>query len=145
MSYTVPSAESHTSEVHSNELHATLFYFDAEHGFDQGAGVLGPKNGESFAQQRDPAGATPEQLANMVSWVHNWEVCMDQGAQYAQCDELEQALRMFNSTLMLCESVPNLANASQYIFKVLGEHGNTYRRFGRYEQAKRALTKTILP
>ncbi|OHE90874.1 catalase [Colletotrichum orchidophilum] len=65
--YSVPAAEFHVSEVAPDSLHATIFFFDSARGFVKDAGVLGPKDGESFTQLRDPAGVTPAELAEAVS------------------------------------------------------------------------------
>ncbi|WYZ35971.1 hypothetical protein EsH8_X_000618 [Colletotrichum jinshuiense] len=65
-SYSIPAAAFHASEVAPDALHATLFFFNAHRGFVKDAGVLGPKDGESFTQLRDPAGVTPSELAAAV-------------------------------------------------------------------------------
>ncbi|KAK1624265.1 hypothetical protein BDP81DRAFT_438176 [Colletotrichum phormii] len=64
--YTVPAAKFHVSEVAPDALHATIFFFDSHRGFVKDAGVLGPKDGDSFTQLRDPAGVTPAELAEAV-------------------------------------------------------------------------------
>ena len=143
MSYTIPAAAFHSTEVPPDTLHATLFYFDSSREFIKDACILGPKNGESFTQLRDPGGVTPALLASKVAYVRNWEDLMKQGHKYAQQGELEEGLRAFNSALSLCESVPDFPNASRYRNLVLGEIGHTNRCFGRYEQAKDILEKTI--
>ncbi|KAL0933769.1 uncharacterized protein CTRU02_210568 [Colletotrichum truncatum] len=65
-SYSIPAAAFHATEVAPDALHATLFYFDSHRGFVKDAGVLGPKDGESYTQFRDPAGITPAELAEVV-------------------------------------------------------------------------------
>ncbi|UQC91517.1 uncharacterized protein CLUP02_17053 [Colletotrichum lupini] len=65
--YTVPAAEFHVSEVAPDALHATIFFFDSHRGFVKDAGVLGPKDGDSFTQLRDPAGVMPAELAEAVN------------------------------------------------------------------------------
>ncbi|KAF9880410.1 hypothetical protein CkaCkLH20_02364 [Colletotrichum karsti] len=64
--YSIAAAAFHTSEVEPGQLHATLFFFDAHRGFVKDAGVLGPRDGESYQQSRDPAGITPAELAEAV-------------------------------------------------------------------------------
>jgi tetratricopeptide (TPR) repeat protein len=143
MSYSIPEAAFHRTEVSPDILHATLFFFDSHRGFVKDARVLGPKDAESFIQPRDPAGVTPAALASMVDAVRSWEIFMGQGQQHAQRAEWEHALRAFNSALNLCESVENFPNPTRYRHLVLGELGNTNRRFGRYEQAKDILERAL--
>ena len=71
MSYSIPEARSHRSEGFPDILHATLFFFDSSREFEKGACVLGPKDGESFTQHRDPAGITPAALASMADAVRS--------------------------------------------------------------------------
>ncbi|TDZ30500.1 hypothetical protein C8035_v002859 [Colletotrichum spinosum] len=72
--YTVPPAAFHATEVAPDALHATLFYFDASRGFVKDAGVLGPRDGESYTQFRDPAGVTPCELAEAVESIRAREL-----------------------------------------------------------------------
>lgn len=44
MSYTIPAAAFHQTEIAADILHATLFFFDACRGFVKDAPVLGPKD-----------------------------------------------------------------------------------------------------
>ncbi|KAI6169058.1 hypothetical protein EDD17DRAFT_1524762, partial [Pisolithus thermaeus] len=143
MSYSIPSAVFHRTEVAPDALHATLFVFDSHRGFVKDAPVLGPKDSESSTQLRDPAGVTPAALANMVDTMRTWEMLMEQGQQHSQRAEWEHALRAFNKALNLCESVPDFPNATRYKRQVLGQLGNTNRRFGRYEQARDILEKAL--
>ncbi|TQN65812.1 hypothetical protein CSHISOI_09609 [Colletotrichum shisoi] len=64
--YVVPAARYHTSDVAPDALCATLFFFDSHRGFVKDAGVLGPRDGESYTQLRDPAGVSPSELAEAV-------------------------------------------------------------------------------
>lgn len=143
MSYSIPEATFHSTEVSNEILHATLFFFDSKRGFVKNAPVLGPKDIESFTQLRDPAGVTPAALASMTDAVRSWEVFMGHGQQHAQHAEWEHALRAFNTALNVCESVVNFPNATRYRHLVLGELGNTNRRFGRYEQARNILESAL--
>ncbi|KAI8236305.1 hypothetical protein K4K54_003771 [Colletotrichum sp. SAR 10_86] len=142
-SYTIPAKSFHRTEVAPDVLHATLFFFDSHRGFFKDAGVLGSKNGNSFAQLRDPAGITPFALAEKVEAVRSWEFHMNEGRQHAQRTEWEHALRSFNNAIELCKSDKSFPNASRYRYLVLGELGNTNRRFGRYETAKNILESSI--
>ncbi|KAJ9143126.1 Tetratricopeptide repeat protein 28 [Pleurostoma richardsiae] len=143
MSYSIPAAAFHTSQVEPDVLHATLFFFDSQRGFVQEAGVLGPKDAKSLTQLRDPAGVTPAALVGMVETVRSWENLMERGRRHAQKAEWEHALRLFSSALNLCERSRYLLEAGSYRNVVLGELGSTNRRFGRYEQARDFLEKAI--
>ncbi|KAL8723484.1 MAG: hypothetical protein Q9225_000217 [Loekoesia sp. 1 TL-2023] len=142
MTYTIPAAQYHSTEVQPDTLHATLFFFDSRRGFEKDARVLGPKNAESFTQLRDPGGMTPGLLANKVDMGRRWEDFMQQGNWHAQQAELELALRAHHSALNLCGSL-DFPNATRYRHLVLGELGNTNRGFGRYEQAKDLLEEAL--
>ncbi|KAF2192828.1 hypothetical protein K469DRAFT_735688 [Zopfia rhizophila CBS 207.26] len=73
MTYIVPGGAYHRSIVSGSRLHATLFVFDAHRGYDDTAAVLGPKDVSEYFQPRDPAGITPEALAQMVGATRKWE------------------------------------------------------------------------
>lgn len=141
--YSIPAAAFHRSEVASDILHATLFYFDSSRGFVKDARVLGPKDGESSTQRRDPAGATPAALASLVDAVRLWEIAMEQGRICAQRADWEHALRAYNSALKACESMIEWPNLMRHKTLVLGGLGNTNRRFGRYDQAKNNLEEAL--
>ncbi|PGH02384.1 hypothetical protein GX51_04692 [Blastomyces parvus] len=141
--YTIPAAAFHSTEVLPNAFHATLFFFDSHRGFMKDARVLGPKDVESKTQLRDAAGMTSATLANMVNAVREWETFMDQGRQHARRAEWEHALREFNSALNMCESTEYFLGLASYRHLVLGELGNTNRRFGRYEKAKEMLEQAV--
>ncbi|KAG6332457.1 hypothetical protein ID866_6632 [Astraeus odoratus] len=143
MSYYVPAAAFHSTEVAPDTLHATLFVFDSHRGFVKDAPILGPKDAESSTHLCDPAGVTPAVLASMVDAVRSWEMLMVQGQQHSERAEWEHALQAFNSALSLCESVQNFPNAARYKCQVFGQLGSTNRRFGRYEQARGILEKAL--
>lgn len=143
MSYSIPAAAFHRTEVSPDILHATLFFFDSSRGFVEDARVLGPKDAESFTQLRDPAGVTPAALASTVDALRLWELFMGHGQQHAQRAEWDHALRALNSALNMCEYVENFPNTTHYRHLVLGELGKINRRFGRYQQAKDILERAL--
>ncbi|OJD15805.1 hypothetical protein AJ78_03985 [Emergomyces pasteurianus Ep9510] len=143
MTYSISEATFHRTEVAPDAFHATLFFFDCRGGFVKDARVLGPKDVESKTQWRDAAGAKATSLASMVNAVRSWETFILQGQYHAQRAEWEHALREFNTALNICESVENFPNAAHYRHLVLGELGNTNRRFGRYERAKEILERAL--
>ncbi|KKZ63060.1 hypothetical protein EMCG_02561 [[Emmonsia] crescens] len=143
MTYTIPEATFHRTEVLPDTFHATLFFFDSRRGFNKDARVLGPMDVESKTQLRDASGVASTTLANMVNAVRSWETFMLQGQHHAQRAEWEHALREFNSALNLCDSVEKFPNSARYRHLVMGELGNTNRRFGRYEKAKEILEQAL--
>ncbi|KZL71913.1 peroxisomal catalase [Colletotrichum tofieldiae] len=72
--YSIPAAAFHTSEVAPDALHATIFFFDSYRGFIKDAGVLGPKDKDSYTQLRDPAGISPCELAEAVEVARSREL-----------------------------------------------------------------------
>ncbi|KAI5997101.1 hypothetical protein EDD15DRAFT_393875 [Pisolithus albus] len=113
MSYYIPSAVYHSTEVASDTLHATLFVFDSHRGFVKDAPVLGPKDSESSTQMRDPAGVTPAALAKMVEKLRQWEVLMEQGRQDSKDAKWLGALEAFSKALNLFESAADFPNAKR--------------------------------
>ncbi|KAI1636914.1 hypothetical protein F4809DRAFT_640994 [Biscogniauxia mediterranea] len=75
--YSIPSARYHTSTVAPDAVHATLFFFDARRGFFADAGVLGPKDGGSYREDRAAAGVTAADLARTVQEVRRREILME--------------------------------------------------------------------
>ncbi|KAI2778873.1 hypothetical protein F4815DRAFT_476123 [Daldinia loculata] len=143
ISYTIPAAQYHRSEIAADRFHATLFVFDSRRGFVQDAGVLGPKDGDSFTQLRDPAGVTPEALALTVDAVRSWEIFMRQGQKHIHNAEWEHALRAFSNALSLCDNGDNFPNKAYHTREVLYKIGRVNRCLGRYEIARDALEKVI--
>ncbi|AEO65533.1 uncharacterized protein THITE_2033176, partial [Thermothielavioides terrestris NRRL 8126] len=143
MAYTVPAGAFHSTSVAPNILHATLFFFDSHRGFMQLAPVLGPRDAESYKQVRDPAGTTPQILAEKVQLLRTWEVLVERGRRLAKSAELEFALVALNDALQLCESRVDFPNATLYRRRVLGELGSLNRRLGRYETARAILEAAI--
>lgn len=141
-SYTIPSATFHSTEVPPEVLHATLFFFDSSRGFHKDAPVLGPKDAESFTQLREPPDIPFDTLASRVDVVRRWDIYFKSGLEYVHQD-LELALRSFNSALYLCDSTSDFPNVTHYRPMVLGQLGNMYRRLGRYEQAKDVLESAV--
>ncbi|USP73294.1 hypothetical protein yc1106_00568 [Curvularia clavata] len=73
MTYSVPGGAYHRSLVAGNKLHATIFVFDSQRGYDDNAAVLGPKDGDEWVQPRDPADLTAVVLAQIVDAARKWE------------------------------------------------------------------------
>ncbi|KAI1139187.1 hypothetical protein F5Y05DRAFT_403760 [Hypoxylon sp. FL0543] len=139
-SYVIPEAKYHVTEVGPDAFHATLFVFDSHRGFVKDAGILGPKDGDSFTQIRDPSGTTAENLARMVGTVRNWEILMDQAQRHIDQAEWEYALRALNRAFILCNHTDRLQN---YKNIVLHKLGRVNRCFGRYDIAKEILEEAM--
>ncbi|KAK2758001.1 hypothetical protein FQN54_004407 [Arachnomyces sp. PD_36] len=96
MSYVVPAATFHTSQVPLEKAHATIFFFDASRGyFDDGGVSLGPKDLSRVEQNRDPGGVTAAALVSIVDAVRNWEVAVDEGLSFARKGEWYEAKLSF--------------------------------------------------
>lgn len=144
-SYTIPQASFHRTEVPPESIHATLFVFDSRRGFEQDAPVLGPKEGESFTQDRDPAGTTPASLARVADAVRIWEAAIARGREHARCSEWEYALKEYHLALDVCQKgMQEISTSRRYECLTLGELGNTYRRFGRYDHAVSFLQSALV-
>lgn len=146
MSYTIPSASFHTTEVSPDAFHATLFFFDASRGFDKDAGIVGPKDGTSYTSPRAPeVEVTSKTLANRVDIIRAWESNMEHGLDHTHKAEAEHALREYNTALGICETMESLglSNVSRYRRDALTRIGCANRRFGRYEQAKVFLESAL--
>ncbi|OTA52080.1 hypothetical protein K449DRAFT_379668 [Hypoxylon sp. EC38] len=143
MSYVIPEARYHVTEVDPDAFHATLFVFDSHRGFVQDAGILGPKDGDSFTQLRDPAGMEAEHLAQIVNAVRDWEKLMDQGQRHIDLAEWEYALGAFNRALILCNYTNDFPNRTYHKNIVLHKLGRVNRCFGRYGVAKEILEGVI--
>ncbi|TKA64297.1 hypothetical protein B0A55_09780, partial [Friedmanniomyces simplex] len=102
MSYAVPAALFHRTEVAPEFLHATLFYFDSSRGFVQTAPVLGPKDAESSTQLRDAAGIDAMTLAGKVESVQAWERVLGRARRLAGSGQWALALEAFSAALAMC-------------------------------------------
>ncbi|KAI0127627.1 hypothetical protein BJ170DRAFT_683460 [Xylariales sp. AK1849] len=121
MSYVVPETACHSSEVAPEVACATLFFFDAFRGTNPQAPILGPKDGVSFTQIRDPTGNTPAVLTEIVEIIRKWEMLLEEGKRLDQRGQSEQATSLFRNALELCQSAANFPNAPLYKSMVLRE------------------------
>ena len=145
MSYMIPSKAFHATEVSSQLVHATLFYFDSSRGFSRDARVLGPKHERSFTQVRAAAGITAHELARTVQEVRSWENFIAQAQEHTRRSELEQAIRSLSDAQSQLDRSKRMstANNKHYRCSISWERGNVNRRFGRYEQAKLDLEEAL--
>ena len=143
MSYSIPAATFHRTDVSPDSFHATLFFFNSHRGFVEEARVLGPRDVESSIQLRDPAAMTAATLASIVDSVRSWEILMIEGQRHAQRAQWEHALRSFYSAASLCQSLKDIPQLTVYRQLVLGKLGITYRRFGRFEEARDFLEMVL--
>ncbi|KAK3934429.1 hypothetical protein QBC46DRAFT_399805 [Diplogelasinospora grovesii] len=140
MTYSVPAGAFHSTQPAADLLYATFFYFDSSRGFDPDARVLGPSDGESFTQHRDPAGVTAPSLVRMVQAVRSWAAFLEEGRRLAKEAKWESALHAFDRARSQASQLPD---AAHYRRLVLAELGNANRRFGRYQRASEILEALI--
>ncbi|KAI0630345.1 hypothetical protein C8Q77DRAFT_1064118 [Trametes polyzona] len=144
-SYVVLSNVPHSSSVAPDELHATLFYFDASRGFAADAPILGPHEGVGFEQRRDPGGYTAAELARIADTLHRYDTLMDESVAHAARADWEPALRAVANAISVC-SAPDSAFAEyseRYLSAAVVGLGKIVRRFGRYERAKTILQELL--
>jgi tetratricopeptide (TPR) repeat protein len=148
MSYTVPAGKYHSLDVNPGELHATLFFFDSQRGFQLDAPALGPINGSILTLPRTAPGATAAQLAKTVDCLRQWELLFAEGKLHVRNAEWEEGLRALKKAERLCdildgESYSPLKHAPRYKWAVQGEIGHAYRMLGRNYEAIEVLDPAI--
>ncbi|KAK2762875.1 hypothetical protein FQN54_001050 [Arachnomyces sp. PD_36] len=131
MTYCIPHATFHSTEVLPDSFHATLFFFDSHRGFNKDARVLGPTGAESSTQLRDPAGVTSATLAAMVDSLRSWETLVERGEYHVQRGEWEHAIQAFKDALVLCESAGHTLNLARHRHWTLSELAKVDRRLGK--------------
>lgn len=136
MTYAIRAGALHKTEVEPDGVHATLCYFDAQKGYVADATVLGPKDDSSFKQLHGPADVTVELLAKVVEGIQSWEGYMRCGGTYLHEARGEYAYQSFNRACLVREPIGSFYTFIQYKLRALCELGCTYRRFGKYDQAR---------
>ncbi|OJT10448.1 hypothetical protein TRAPUB_13047 [Trametes pubescens] len=113
MSYSVLSNIYHRSQIPPEELHATLFSFDAFHGYYKHAGVLGPVDVQRYSQDRDPHGITAKYLATLAESLRHFDFLMNEARKYSGDDkrDWESAQGAISDALVLFKPDGPLANA----------------------------------
>lgn len=139
MMYTISAVNFRASEIASDRMHVTLFFFDSHRGFVEDAAVLDPKDGGSFTNVRDQEKVTTAQLREAVGDFVTCEDVMALGKLSFQRAEWDGALGHFDRVSLLCKSSAVLTNAPVYKNLSLGELGRTNNRLGRYQRVKKLL------
>jgi hypothetical protein len=121
MSYTIPAAAFHSSEVEPDGLHATLFLFDSSRGFVRDAPVLGPKEATYYTQTRDAADISFTALAALVDIARQGEDYMARAKKYLQKAQWQQAFGEMRKAQTLCELDPGLAKMANCQKSILSE------------------------
>ena len=107
MSYTVPAAIYHTSQVPLETVHATIFFFDASRGYTDDAGVsLRPKHLPKAEQSQDPGGMTATSLVAVVDAVRKWELACDEALSTALKGAWSEARDMFEKMAATWQPLP---------------------------------------
>lgn len=119
MTYEIPEALFHRSEVAPNLLHATIFFFDSSRGFFKDARVLGPPDGEAFIQHREVVEIAVSALGSLVETVREWEVAMEEGEAHAQGGEWGGAIKSYERALALCNNAVFCSYSQPYRQDVL--------------------------
>lgn len=104
-SYLVPGNAYHTTGVEDRTVLATIFFFDASRGFFKDAGVpIGPVDGTSFKQYRNPEGARLDKLVSIVEAIRRWESVTDHGVLLASDNKWTEAEEKFGQAAVAWES-----------------------------------------
>ncbi|KAI0630346.1 hypothetical protein C8Q77DRAFT_256020 [Trametes polyzona] len=137
-SYAVLSNVPHKSDVAPDELHATLFYFDASRGFEAEAPVLGPHTGADFEQKRDPAGHTAGELARIADTLHRYELLMEESGALAARGDWSLALRAVDAAIRVCSDrdSPFSEYAEPYLSAAEAERAKIEQRSGQSDSAQ---------
>ena len=121
MSYTIPAAAFHSSEVEPDALHATLFLFDSSQGFVEDAPVLGPTEAPSYTQIRDTTWISFAALAALVRTARQGEDHVAQAERHMQNSQWQQAFVELKKAYTLYESYPDSVNMARYQTSVLAQ------------------------
>ena len=79
MFYAVEAGRFHRTFVEGRSLHATLFFFDAQKGFEREAPVLGPRDEVEYTHVREDPGIGVEELVRLVDVVRGLEERVELG------------------------------------------------------------------
>ncbi|KAH9858735.1 hypothetical protein C2E23DRAFT_880175 [Lenzites betulinus] len=136
MSYTIPTDKYHYTEVARDDLHATLFIFDAAQGYTHDARVMGPIHGKSNTQRRDPDGHTTLELARTADAIRRFEIHLDAARRYAGRKEWESARGAIWDAIRACTSPDSiLLKEHRYLGRALSDLSKIARTLGRQEEA----------
>lgn len=130
-SYTIRTEKYHYTEVARDELHATLFIFDAYYGFTQDAGIFGPINGRHNTQPRNPGGNTTIALARAADALRRFDIHLDEARRHTGRGDWEAARRAIGNAIHACSAPDSaLLNEHRYLALALSELSTIIRRFG---------------
>lgn len=101
--YTVEAGKYHALEVGADELHATLFFFDSNRGFQLDSPALGPLEGTTGTLPREKPRATARQLAKTVDCLRKWEDHFSEGKRHVRTGSWEDALRALGTAERYCD------------------------------------------
>ena len=143
MSFQIQPGTWHTLEVASDSLHAEISLLKTQSEIDTATRILGPKDVDPRVQVSTLTDMTPAILASNVNAVRLWEMLYNEGKWQERRSEMEDALRIFNKALSLCESTVDFPNASHYARIIHGDLGFTNRCLGRYTLASEHLEEAL--
>ncbi|OQV09935.1 Tetratricopeptide repeat-containing protein isoform 2 [Cladophialophora immunda] len=142
-SHSIEPGTWHALEVASDSLHAGIFLLKPHSACGIDARILGPKDVDNRARTSGQTDITPVLLASSINSIRLWHILFDDGKWHARRSEMEDAMRVFNTALSLCDTIAGFPNASHYARLVHGELGFTNRCLGRYDLAKEHLKEAL--
>ena len=143
MSYRIEPGIWYTLDVVANSLHAGIFLYNPRSASAGEATILGPRNVDHQVLDSHHMDITPALLASNIDAIRSWERLFDDSKWHARRSEMEDALRVCNSALSLCETIVGFPNASYYTRLAHGELGFINRCLGRYDLAKEHLQEAL--
>jgi tetratricopeptide (TPR) repeat protein len=143
MSYCVPAGAFHRSEVEPDVLHATIFFFDSSRGYVPDAAVIGPISRAPFTHERIPPAISTPDAADLISDLRNWEMLHEEGQQFSDEGQWEEAIRAYRTALHICNRQSWL-NLPRYTHYTLGRIGHMYRMLGLNDQACASLEEAVI-
>jgi tetratricopeptide (TPR) repeat protein len=141
--YNIDAGVFHESRVKPDDLHADLFFLDAQRGVTPGPYILAPTEGLECYQDGDPGDTMPAELVVSIEAFRNWERLYQNGLAHTRKAELEEALLAHRNALEICDGNANFPEDSRYRYMVLVELGYVYRMLGRYLKASECLEEAV--
>jgi hypothetical protein len=121
MSYSIPAASFHRTEVRPDTVHATLFLFDSEGGFIRDAPVLGPVDSESSVQVRKSGDANAAVLSDLINSIRKFEGCKAHASELARHRNKNEAFAAFQEALQSFQSLSRTLDWTHYQRSLVSE------------------------
>ena len=142
VSYNVPHDIFHKIEVEPDALHAKILFFDSSRGHNSKTPVLGPIAQKVSSGERKPAQLNVPDVANLIGDLRRWEILQENGLEYSDKGEWEDALRLYRTAERLCRDNSWL-DRPRYLHFSLDTIAKMHRMQGRYDKACECLEEIL--